>query len=43
MDATAVVSNGLWTLGEGETVYVTELEVAVEMEEYKVEVELEKE
>jgi hypothetical protein len=43
MDATAVVSHGLWTAGEGELVYVTELEVAVEMEEYEVAVELEKE
>jgi len=43
MDATAVVSHGLWTLGEGETVYVTEIEVAVEVEEHEVLVELEKE
>jgi hypothetical protein len=41
VDATRIVTNGLWTSGEGETVYITQLEVEVSLDDIEIEVELE--
>lgn len=43
VDATGIVTNGLWTSGEegaGETVYITQLEVTVEVEDISAQVEV---
>lgn len=45
-DATAALTHGLWTeVGEvvDNLIYITDIEVNVEIEEYDIEVELEKE
>ena len=44
VDATGIATNGLWTSdveGVGETIYITQLEVEVTLEEPEIAIELE--